>query len=67
MLSSTVSNALLLSGRSDVTETAKFLEMMDKFFDCFNVTNPDSGAHKRNKYLEPWKKNDFRVEVRHDV
>lgn len=58
-----MSNALLLTGKSSVTETAKFLGLMNKFFDCFNVTNPNSGIQKRNEYLDPWKKDDFRVKV----
>lgn len=46
------------------TETAKFVEMMDKFFDCFNVSNLLSGVKKRNPFLDPWIINDFRVEVK---
>lgn len=58
-----MSNALIFSRKPHVTETAKFLDMMNKFFDCLNVTNPNTGAHKRNKFIDPWKANDFRVKV----
>ena len=64
MLSYTASNALILSGRDVVIdETAKFVDMMKNSFDFFNVSNPDLGEQKRNDYLKPWVKNDFRVKV----
>ena len=63
MLSSTVSNALILSGKGTVSETAKFVDMMNNFFDCFNVSDPDLGNLKRNNFQKPWVRNDFRVKV----
>ena len=37
VLSELVSKALVFTGGSPVEETAKFVDLMDKFFDCLNV------------------------------
>ena len=34
----------------DAEETAKFVEMADKFFDCMNVDNLNEGKGKQNKF-----------------
>ena len=47
MLSETVSRALQLTGGREAPETAKFVEMMDKFFDSMNVHNYTEGVHKK--------------------
>ena len=39
MLRESVSKALTLRGGHETDETARFLQMMDKFFDCVNVRN----------------------------
>ena len=39
MLSKSVSDALLEVGGEEFEGTAKFCDMMDKFFDALNVTN----------------------------
>ena len=46
----------------EVRETVKFIEMMDKFFDCLNVTNLVTGKHKRKSFQDPYtSKDDFRL------
>ena len=50
----------------EYSETAKFTEMIDKFFDCFNVTNYTSGKHKRKPFQDPYRRSDhddFRIQV----
>jgi len=36
-LSCTVAHTLEFTGDEEVSETVKFVHMMDKFFDCLNV------------------------------
>ena len=48
MLSGTVAKALKVTGGDEVSETSKFVEMMDHFFDCLNFGNYTSG-----KYIQP--------------
>lgn len=49
-----MANALRISGRADVTETAKFVSHFDKFFDMLNVTNLVTGKHKRKEFQLPF-------------
>ena len=38
--------------------------MMDKFFDCLNVTNLVNGRYKRKSFQDPYtSKDDFRLKV----
>ena len=46
VLCETVSKALEHSGGDKASETAKFVRMMDQFFDCLNVMNLTNGMHK---------------------
>ena len=65
VLSESVSKALLDMGE-EYSETAKFTEMIDKFFDCFNVNNFTSGKHKRKPFQDPYRRSDhddFRIQV----
>ena len=39
VLSETVSKALVRTGGEEAAETAKFVSLVDKFFDCLNVNN----------------------------
>ena len=57
-MSSTVSKALLFSKKSEVFETAYFIEKIDKFFDCLNVRNFTEGKHTRKPYKQPYRKAD---------
>ena len=64
MLSESVSKALLLTGGDEVTETAHFISLIDKFFDCFNVSNFNAGKLKRKVFQDPYHSaDDFRVKV----
>ena len=57
----TVSKALQLTGGSDVQETAKFVQMVDCFFDCMNVNSYDTG---RLIFKQPYRSaTDFRLKV----
>ena len=58
-----MAKALVLTGSPDVTETARFVEMMDKAFDCLNVTSFTAGKHARKVFQDPWRPNDFRFKV----
>lgn len=60
MLSNTVSNALKQFGDEDVAETARFVGMMDKFFDALNVHNYNHGYHSNKKFRD---EEDFRLKV----
>ena len=51
-------------GKEQATETAKFASMIDKFFDCLNVSNFTAGHHSRNAFKYPyWSPKDFRLQV----
>ena len=64
VLSSSVATAIRLCGGESAIETANFIEKMDKFFDCFNVSTFTAGKHQRKQFLEPyWSKTDFRLTV----
>jgi len=49
-MSETVSKALLNSKDTRVEETAKFIGMVDKFFDCLNVTHINNGRRKKKSF-----------------
>ena len=62
---------LQLSGQSSCVDTqsrcyqtARLVEMMDKLFDCLNVTSFTTGKHARKEFQDPWRPNDFRFKVR---
>ena len=64
-MSETVSKALELTGGRNAQETAKFVSMIDKFFDCLNVNNYDTGRLKRKVFKQPYRSGtDFRLKVR---
>lgn len=63
-LSGTVSKALSLTGGEEASETALFVSMMDRFFDCVNVGNYTEGKHSRNPFKQPYRSSsDFRLRV----
>ena len=63
-MSETVCKALRVTGGAEASETAKFIEMVDKFFDCLNVSSFSKGKLKRKPFLQPYRKsNDFRLKV----
>ena len=62
MLSQSVAKAMELTGGPVVSETVKFITMMDKFFDCLNVDNYSSGFTQRKPFKQPYRSaNDFRL------
>ena len=64
VMSDTVSKALQLTGGSEVQETAKFVLMADRFFDCMNVNSYDTGRLKRKIFKQPYRSaTDFRLKV----
>ena len=67
MLSESVAKALTLSGREDVSETARFVNYFDKFFDVLNVRSTTEGKHKRKDFRLPYNSaSDKRLDVSSD-
>ena len=59
-----MSKALKFTGGPEVEETAKFVDMFDKFFDSLNVNNFTTAYHKRKVFQRPYRsRTDFRLEV----
>ena len=64
-----MANGIEHVGGKEVEETVKFVRMMDKFFDCLNVTNLSSGKHNRKSFQDPYRRlpgggtNDFRLKI----
>ena len=54
VVSSTVAAVLKNYGPPEAAGTAKYCEMMDKFFDGFNVTNTKEYQQKRKQFLAPY-------------
>ena len=60
VLSDSVSKALEMTGGKDAQETAKFVGMFDKFFDCLNSFT--KGKHSRKAFQNPYRSAiDFRL------
>jgi len=54
----------MLTGGGIAFETAYFIQKMDKFFDCFNISLFNAGKKKHNPFLQPYcSANDFRLTV----
>lgn len=65
VLSESVSKALQLTGGDEAVETARFVNMMDKFFDALNVHNYTHGIHARKEFQMPYTTSkDKRVKVK---
>ncbi len=54
VLSESVSKALELTGGEEASETARFIGMVDKFFDAVNVHNYTHGVHSRKTFQMPY-------------
>ena len=54
ILSETVGKVLNEFGPADAAGTAEFCLMMDKFFDCLNVSNKNAWREKRKEFLKPY-------------
>ena len=64
VLSESVSQALILTGGDEASETALFVAQMDKFFDCLNVSSFTKAKKERKPFMNPYRsKDDFRVKV----
>ena len=51
-------------GGPDVVETVKFVDIIDKFFDCMNVTSFEAGMKQRKPFQQPYRSgSDFRLKV----
>ena len=54
----------MFTGGRAVQDTAKFVSMVNKFFDCLNVNNYDSGRKERKVFKQPYRSGtDFRLKV----
>lgn len=59
-----MSKALEKTGGAEVKGTAKFVEMLDKYFDCLNVSNFTNGTVKRKPFQHPYRYvDDHRLKV----
>ena len=48
----------------EASETVRFIEMFDKFFDAVNVSNFNSGKHSRKCFKDPYRSGtDFRLKA----
>lgn len=62
VLSATVAAVLKKFGGPECTATSKFCEMLDKFFDCFNVRSLQEGKRNKKLFLMPYtNQNDERI------
>lgn len=60
-----MAHALVLTGGSRASETAVFVDKVDKFFDCLNVNSFDEGKLKRKPFIQPYRsQHDFRLLVK---
>ena len=68
VLSESVSKALFLVGGEDARETARFVAMFDKFFDCFNVSSFEKGNKSRKSFQQPYRSaNDYHLKVQQKI
>ena len=49
-----MAEALSLYGYPDTSETERFVQTFDKFFDCLNVRSTDEYINKRKPNLRPY-------------
>ena len=63
-MSESVYKALISANDKNVEETAKFILMIEKFFDALNVTNLNNGQHNIKSFQSPYTSgDDFRLKV----
>jgi len=64
VLSESVARGLKQIKGDEASETIRFVEIMDKLFDCFNVNDYDKGRKKRKAFQEPYRSaDDDRIKV----
>ncbi len=57
-----------MMNKIEMDETIKFVDMFDKWFDCFNVRNLKLGKLSRNAFKSPYRsEDDFRLKVSYFV
>ena len=54
VLSKTMATVLREFSSTDALATAQFCEMIDSFFDCFNVRSLKEGEYQRKEFLKPY-------------
>jgi hypothetical protein len=54
VLSNSVGRLMMASSSTDNKETAKFILLMNKFFDCLNTRSTVEGHRTRNEWLLPY-------------
>ncbi|CAM1323325.1 Uncharacterised protein r2_g3187 [Pycnogonum litorale] len=54
ILSSSVGNIMMAYGHQDYSETARFILLCDRFFDCLNTRSLTEAQFKRKPYLKPY-------------
>ena len=47
--------ALRLTGGDEAVETANFVEIVDKLFDCLNVSSISKGRHQKKAFALPYR------------
>ena len=63
-MSDTVAKALRFTFGDIAEQTAIFVEKIDKFFDCFNVSTFSQGKFSRKVFQLPYRRaDDFRIKV----
>jgi len=55
VFSSSVANALKLTGGTEASEAANFIDLMDKFFDSFNVLSISKGKYEKKDFKQPYR------------
>ena len=64
VLSNSVAKALQLTGGPEMQETAQFVDIFNKFFDCMNVSSLSAGKLKRWAFKSLYRSaRDFRLKV----
>ena len=64
MLSNSVAKALILTVGSKSAQTARFVDMFDKFFDVMNVSSFSAGHRSRNQFRSPYRSGtDWKLKV----
>jgi hypothetical protein len=67
-MSSSVGNIMLQYGTPEMAETARFIMLMDRMFDCMNVRSETEGIRRRKPDLLPYRdENDPRFQVGYAV
>ena len=60
-----MADALSFYGYDDTSETERFVQLFDKFFDCLNVRSTDEYIRQRKPNLRPYTEiTDERLTVR---